>query len=252
MRLGFFSELKGVLFDYGGVIEDLQRNSDLLDRGVLELKKLLEEWGIVIELNLLAKMLQSGQKRYEDWYQNNDFREPGIIKLWTDFLLLDIKDQIEKVLDEERADNLSSIYEYYSYKRRVREKIRSVIGKLYLAGYSLGVVSNTMSKSLIPERLKMFNVERFFTTITLSIECGYRKPNPSIFYHALREMDLKPQQCVMIGDTISRDVLGGKKAGIGKVVLMKSGITKEKDNGFGEEVLPDATINNLDEIFEIL
>lgn len=252
MKLGFFSDIKGILFDYGGVIEDLERDSDLFKRGVVEIKKLLGGWNINIGVEPLIEMLRKGQKKYEKWYEQNNFREPDIVSLWTDFLLFEIKDRISGIINSERADSLSSIYEYYSYKRRVRVNIRSIIGKLYLAGYNLGIISNTMSISLIPERLRMFEISRFFTAITLSIGCGYRKPNPAIFNIALKEMDLKPDQTVLIGDTLSRDIFGGKKAGISRVILLKSRITDEKDSDFSEKVLPDKIINRLDEIFDLL
>ena len=48
-------------------------------------------------------------------------------------------------------------------------------------------------------------------------KCGVRKPNPSIFRTALKEMKLKPSEAVMIGNSWRNDIQGALSCGMDAV-----------------------------------
>lgn len=50
-----------------------------------------------------------------------------------------------------------------------------------------------------------------------------RKPNPLFFEHVLRQLDAKPEECVMIGDRLHADVLGGNHMGMFTIYVRKHG-----------------------------
>lgn len=56
----------------------------------------------------------------------------------------------------------------------------------------------------------------------LVVECGCRKPAPGMLLQAVRDFDLDLSNSVLIGDKLS-DVQAGKRAGVGRTVIVKSG-----------------------------
>jgi len=246
-------DVKGVFLDYGGVIEDIQPDPMLFKKGVAILKEMLEGAGVHIEPDVLVNLLREGQKGYEDWYRHNGFRELPSSEIWCSFLLKGYcrTERVRRKI-EAMAEELSSIYEFYQYKRRPPASMLHVLKYLFQNRFVLALVSNTLSRTLIPERLHKFGVERYFTTVVLSMETGVRKPARAIFEHALKQSGMTPMQCVFVGDTMSRDIEGSRKAGFRYTVLIESGITGEKDSGYQGSVSPDHTIEKIEDLLPLL
>jgi D-glycero-D-manno-heptose 1,7-bisphosphate phosphatase len=57
---------------------------------------------------------------------------------------------------------------------------------------------------------------------TLAIECECRKPQPGMLFQAAKDFDLDLTASILIGDKIS-DVQAGRRAGVGRTVIVKSG-----------------------------
>jgi FMN phosphatase YigB (HAD superfamily) len=53
----------------------------------------------------------------------------------------------------------------------------------------------------------------------VSHELGYMKPAKVLFDTAMMETGSFPESCVMVGDTYSADVVGGKNAGMSTVLV---------------------------------
>jgi putative hydrolase of the HAD superfamily len=247
------ASVKGVFFDYGGVIEDLQSDEASFAKGVSIITEMLGQGGIGIEKNVLAASLRSGQSAYEQWYLQNDYRELPGEELWTLFLLKEhCPDEKTRRKVEGMAEALSSIYEFYLFKRRPPARMVEVLKTLFQNRFVMALVSNTLSRTLIPERLRKFGVERFFTSVVLSADTGVRKPRPAIFEYAFKRTGLEPHQCVYLGDTLSRDIEGAREAEFRYTVLIESGITREKDRGYRGSALPDFTIKKLEDLLPLL
>lgn len=247
------NDLKGVFFDYGGVLEDLEYNEKSFHRGVSVLRDILKMHEIEINFDVLVVMLKAGQEEYSSWYKSNDFRELPNEKLWSLFFLKDlcreksVKDRVYALSDE-----LSSIYEYYLYRRRPVQDVKMVIKTLFHAGYVLALISNTISKTLIPERMKKYCIDMYFSATVLSVNFGFRKPRREIFFAALKKTGLEADNCIYIGDTHSRDIEGSRNAGFRKSVLFKSGLTAEKDRDYNSRFKPDLTLQKLSDLYQIL
>ena len=56
----------------------------------------------------------------------------------------------------------------------------------------------------------------------LAIECDCRKPSPGMLLQAAKDFNLNLSTCVLIGDKFS-DVQAGKRAGVGRTVIVESG-----------------------------
>ena len=246
------NSIKGVFFDYGGVIEDVEYKEEFYIKGIKILKDELAS--LNIKTDDLAEQLKNGIKEYSKWYNKNNYTELPNEEIWVKFFLPEIcnSDKSIEAKIREKSEDLSSIFEYYLYFRRPAKGIFEILNTIFNMGYTVALISNTMSQTLIPERLEKLNIKRFFSSIVLSSKVGIRKPRKDIFEIALKETGLTASNCIYIGDTLSRDIEGSKNAGFAKSVLLPSKITDQKDRDYKRNVKPDIIIHFLTEISKIL
>jgi putative hydrolase of the HAD superfamily len=78
--------------------------------------------------------------------------------------------------------------------------------------YRLGVVSNFYGN--LEGILSAEGLRAHFSVVADSGVLGVEKPDPKIFLHAARALDSRPEECVMVGDSVPRDVKGAAAAGM--------------------------------------
>jgi YjjG family noncanonical pyrimidine nucleotidase len=79
---------------------------------------------------------------------------------------------------------------------------------------SLGLVTNGLS-AVQRARIERLDLQRYFAAIVISAEVGTAKPGTAIFDLAFDQMDKPPKKtALMIGDSLSSDIRGGKNYGI--------------------------------------
>jgi putative hydrolase of the HAD superfamily len=84
----------------------------------------------------------------------------------------------------------------------------------------LGVLSNFDTR-LYPV-LTALQLTDFFSSITISTEVGFAKPDPQVFRAALAKHYCKPEQAWHIGDSFQQDYEGAKAVGIRAFWLKRS------------------------------
>lgn len=80
-------------------------------------------------------------------------------------------------------------------------------------GYRLFAASNSFGH-LQRSRLKHAGILHYFEDTYISMDIGYDKPDIRFYQEALRRAGLQPHEVLMIGDSMTTDVLGAQKAGI--------------------------------------
>ena len=85
--------------------------------------------------------------------------------------------------------------------------------------YKLGVITNYMDGPTCREVFAKLGFDDIFDSLVVSHELGYMKPAGILFETAMRETGSVAENCVMVGDTFSADVVGGNLAGM-KTVLV--------------------------------
>lgn len=85
----------------------------------------------------------------------------------------------------------------------------------------------------------------YFDQILISGDFGRGKPDPSIFEHALKLMNLSKDEVLMVGDNLMTDILGANTVGIKSVWINRH--DKERN-----EVIPTYEIKHLEELFAII
>jgi HAD superfamily hydrolase (TIGR01549 family) len=101
--------------------------------------------------------------------------------------------------------------------RLLFEDTAQTLATLQQRGFLLGVVTNRIwGGEPFQQDMQILGLFDYFdpTTIAVSGDLGVRKPNPAIFFHALNALNVEPQEAVMVGDSLSTDILGAQRLGI--------------------------------------
>lgn len=84
---------------------------------------------------------------------------------------------------------------------------------LHAKGYRLFAASNSFGH-LQRSRLEHAGILHYFEDTYISMDIGYDKPDIRFYQEALRRANLQPSEVLMIGDSMTTDVLGAQAAGI--------------------------------------
>lgn len=76
-----------------------------------------------------------------------------------------------------------------------------------------------------------------------------RKPSPDVFVRAAAAVATEVTRCWYVGDQLDRDVLGGRRAGVARVILLPSG---ETGTGNDAIVEPDDVIHKPSDLLRLL
>jgi HAD superfamily hydrolase (TIGR01549 family) len=102
--------------------------------------------------------------------------------------------------------------------------------------FKLGIVS-ARNEHGVRAFLDKFDLVHHFQTIVGAQTCYYTKPFPHPLLHAANMVNVQPERCVMVGDTIV-DILAGKAAGMRTVgVLCGFGTRQELMKAGADHVL---------------
>lgn len=121
------------------------------------------------------------------------------------------------------------------------ELLRELYGK-----YDLYVLSNGTGH-VQRRRLRESGIEPYLKGFFISGEIGVNKPDKGFFDYCFARMDgVKRENCLMIGDSLTSDMKGGRNAGIETVWFNPRGLKNESD------VSPDHEIRRLSELPALL
>lgn len=121
--------------------------------------------------------------------------------------------------------------------------------KLKAIGYKLGIISDGRAVKQWDKLIRL-GVQHFFDAVITSEEIGVEKPDSRIFETALEILNCKPEECIMIGDRLTKDIAGANKIGIISVRILKGKYANEQP--VNPSMRPKFEIKNLSEIFEVL
>lgn len=121
------------------------------------------------------------------------------------------------------------------------ELLEALFGK-----YKLFLASNGTAAVQIP-RIESSPIEKYFDGIFISEIVGFNKPDARFFERIFASIkDFSKDETIIVGDSISSDIKGGKNAGI------KTCLYNPRGKEITGEVLPDFEINNLSELSVLL
>ena len=107
--------------------------------------------------------------------------------------------------------------------------------------YLLGIVTNGPS-DLQRLKLSATGLAPFFSAVAISGEVGQGKPSPEPFDVALRALDLRAEDALMVGDSLPRDVAGARAASVPVARIDRGERAVEPGD---ENLVPDRVITGL-------
>lgn len=235
--------IRAVVFDMGGTLEDLYYDDASRMEATRGLHKLLIERGLdpCLPLPDLQAAILTGMKVYQEWREESEI-ELSSERVWTEYIFPNHGLPKDRLMAN--AEDLTFFYETHFYVRSLRPEAPALLDSLHERGFCLAVISNIISHRVVQESLKQYGIEHYFDPVITSAGFGWRKPNARIFLEAARLMNLPPVACAYVGDTVSRDVIGARRARYGLVIQIKSFLTDKADKDTDVQS-PDAVIDDL-------
>lgn len=241
--------IHAVIFDMGGTLEDIYYDDALRLEATRNLKGILGKHGLDPGLAIpdLYAVVNAGMKKYNAWRDETENELPPE-RIWSEFALPNYgpAEHIAAIGEE-----LALFYDLHFYKRSLRPESKAVLDCLRARGFRLGVISNVYSRGAVACNLARYELAGYFQVVVTSSAFGWRKPNPRIFLEAPRVLGLPPGECAYVGDTVSRDVVGARRAGYGLAIQIKSFLTAKSDRATDTEVA-DAVITDLMQVADLV
>lgn len=103
--------------------------------------------------------------------------------------------------------------------------VMACLSRLSEAGYALGVLSNTW-----PSLERVFSnagVLRFFKVFVASSQVGCFKPCPTIYRHAIEEIEVPPGEILFVDDS-PVNLAGGEAEGLRPLMICRDGACEEE------------------------
>jgi len=118
--------------------------------------------------------------------------------------------------------------------------------------FKLGVISDT---GITPGRvlrkvLEKHGILKYFHTTVFSNEIGYLKPSNVMFETALKNLGIKPENAIHLGDLLQTDIKGAKDAGMKAIWISYDKIPLDIYSEI--RITPDYTISNIKEMIPIV
>ena len=244
--------IRAVLFDLGGTLHVCTQTPERKLRFALGVIERLGEYGIPLDISPeeLLKQLERNAEIYKHTVEET-LREMPPEVAWNDYFLRE--QNLGREVLSPVAEELSFRYDYDRVCNMRRPDLMPALEKLQKMGLKLGVISNILSKALVPHMMVEYGLDEMMACVLSSAGTGIRKPDPAIFHMAENIMHLPPEEMVYVGDTLSRDVRGVRAAGWRAVIQIESPNAARRDRGLAEAgVSPDFRIKALSEIPEII
>lgn len=148
------------------------------------------------------------------------------------------------------ADKLIIMSSHVKGDRIIYPEATPLVKEMKKRGYRTGLISNTVSPTMVPAELKEADIYDDFEVVVMSSVERLRKPDPEMFRISCVRAGVSPDRCIYIGDAPNRDVEGPRKAGFAAVVIIKGkNYDPEKDTGPMRE--PDIVVDSLEELYEL-
>jgi FMN phosphatase YigB (HAD superfamily) len=243
---------RALLLDFGGVIVEDERRPGW-SRAVAEMvHAAIAGADGSLTVPAIEADLDAGLVAY-GWWANGTGRWPAPAEitheqLWMDFVAGDWPGAA-RVAVGQRATELTYRMGELTPEWRLRRGMTDLLADAADRRLPVAVVSNTIYGRVHRDYLASVGLADRFATQLYSDEAGIRKPNPEMVRRAARQLAVDPADAWFVGDTRSRDVLCGRRAGVGTMVLMHSPRTAQEP---ATSVQPDHEVPDPVALHELL
>jgi HAD superfamily hydrolase (TIGR01549 family) len=163
---------------------------------------------------------------------------------------------VPKIYDYVLFKNINDINDFKmakeKYKKELKDKnlpFKLMVGieeflMRFFEDYKIGILGQYGGD--FKDYLENQDILKYFTWSETQENYNITKPDPRYFEAILKTCNCKPEESIMIGDRIDKDIIPAKMLGM-KTVRIKTGLHKNQKARTPEEI-PDLTVSRLEEI----
>ncbi|MCT1910427.1 HAD-IA family hydrolase [Brachybacterium paraconglomeratum] len=213
-----------LLLDFGGVVVTTVSRATWSQELAEDVVARAATLGARLDAGSVAESLRAGRSALSMWKNAASRRlaprELAPAEIVGDFLLADLPDPVRRTLALDAGELLATMATLVS-EHHQRPGIDELLAECAARRIPLGIVSNAHSGRAHRAILADLGLDRFFGVQVYSDEVGIRKPHPGMIRLAAEGLGVAPPQAWYVGDTLDRDVVAGRRAGVGAVVITR-------------------------------
>ena len=233
--------IKAIFLDLGGTFRVVEDNKPYIKEARERIKELC---GTDMDADAFYDFLNKRYDGYREWALKYMCEAPEEM-LWTRWLV----PEWDKARIEAAAKELTYCFRRAKGERVVVPKGIETVRVLRERGYKVGIISDLIGTIEIDEWLDNDGIRDLFCTVQQSSVTMLRKPHPAIYFLALQEAGVRPEESCFVGDNLKRDIIGAKQSGFAGTV------GAEYPGGLAfkltEENKPDCILHHFDELLNI-
>ena len=207
-----------IFFDLDHTLWDFEKNSNLTFIKIFALNEL------DIDIDIFLSAYHPINASYWDLYRENKISKDKLRfnRLADTFrkLKIQVEDTMINKLSYDYIDNLTDFNNLIPGAIEILEYLDNK--------YNMHIITNGF-KEVQERKLKESTITKYFKTIIISEEVGYKKPNPIIFNYALEKANAVNTSSLMIGDSYQADILGAINVGINAILFNYHNIDPSDD-----------------------
>ena len=231
--------IKAIFFDINGTLIDILTGEN--DDAFRVTTNFLRMLGVDLPQDEVKKLYYE-LNRAQRAASEEKYPEFDAVKIFTDIIekhgSKDVTHKGCKHLGETVADVFRAAM---TYKLELYPGVRQVLDQLK-EKYIFAAVTDGQSQWARHE-ICMTGLDKYFQTVIISGDHGFRKPDQRMYMMALEKLNLTPGEVIFVGNDIFRDIYGAQAIGM-KTVLFKS---NQGDHKSGS-IEADYIINNFNEL----
>jgi putative hydrolase of the HAD superfamily len=139
-------------------------------------------------------------------------------------------------------------FDYIRHVMKPRPGTAEVLSRLKGEGYKLGLISDCSDE--IPVIWSEHPLSPLFDAVVFSCIVGFRKPDPRIYQLAAKQLCVRPEACVYVGDGGSQELSGATGVGMHPVLIRLDAESAER-HLVSREQWDGPTIHSLGEVLTI-
>jgi HAD superfamily hydrolase (TIGR01549 family) len=236
--------VKAVIFDYGGtLVEERKPWKQMVPKAVYSAYRVLRREGLTLTFEEYKEVNDSIFKKYAllELEKNEDI--PDIVT-YQEIVYALFHSRAETWRRRVAAEADEAFWITATKNFVLKHSARPVLRKLKAMRLSMGVLSNHHYPTAEVEHLKRLRIAQYFSRIMISAQVGLRKPDPRFFAMCLASMNVRPQQAVFVGDSLTYDVEGAKRTGMYSILVADHAAAREGESS----VVPDFVVHDLMEV----
>src|SRR5579884_643094 len=245
---------QALLVDFGGVVFTTRKRPGGVAELAREVYDLLVQHGQTeLDEPMVLEDIESGLTAWKAWKNAKSRpyapRDVTHEEFWEDFVAADWPAASRQAVLE-RAFHLCYRLGILEAERTVRPSAVELLACAHDHGIGVGIVSNALCGQVHREAIEGAGIAKYIGAQIYSDEHLIRKPNPRMLQLAARRLGVAITQCWYVGDNFDRDVLCGRRAGVGGAILMVDQDTY--DVPYKVRVEPDLVVQNPGELLAAL